>query len=144
MGKKRIVKKSGNVVDKGVRARLLAKLPKKKLAKGILNIEATFNNTKVLLADESGNTVMWATSGSLGFSGAKKSTPFAAAKVAELIGDKASQIGVKEVDVVVRGIGAGRESAIRAFVAKGIAVNTIRDETPIAHNGPRRKRPRRN
>ncbi len=144
MGKKRIVKKSGNVIDKGVRARLLARIPKKKMVKGILNIEATFNNTKVLFADENGNTVMWASAGSLGFSGAKKSTPFAAAKVAELIGDKAVQIGVKEVDVVVRGIGAGRESAVRAFAAKGIAINNIVDETPIAFNGPRQRRPRRN
>ena len=144
MGKKRIVKKSGNIVDKGVRARLLAKVPKKKLAKGILNIEATFNNTKVMLADESGNTIMWASAGSLGFSGAKKSTPFAAAKVSELIGDKALQIGVKEVDAVVRGIGAGRESALRSFAAKGIAINSIKDETPIPFNGPRRPRPRRN
>ncbi len=144
MGKKRIVKKSGNVVDKGVRARLLARIPKKKLAKGILNIEATFNNTKVLLADDAGNTIMWATSGSLGFSGAKKSTPFAAAKVADLIADKAVQIGVKEVDAVIRGIGAGRESALRAFASKGIAINSIKDETPIPFNGPRRPRPRRN
>jgi len=144
MGKKRIVKKSGNVIDKGVRARLLARIPKKKLAKGILYIEATFNNTKVTLTDENGGVVMWASSGSLGFSGAKKATPFAAAKVAELIGDKAVQIGVKEVDAIIKGIGAGRESAIRSFIAKGIALNSIVDKTPVAFNGPRQRRPRRN
>ncbi len=144
MGKKRIVKKSGNVIDAGVRARLLARVPKVKLAKGKLYIESSFNNTKLTFTDENGNVIMWASSGSLGFSGAKKSTPFAAAKVAELIGDKAVQIGVKEADVIVKGIGAGRESALRAFAAKGIAINSIVDKTPIPFNGPRRRRPRRN
>ncbi|OGG45594.1 30S ribosomal protein S11 [Candidatus Kaiserbacteria bacterium RIFCSPHIGHO2_01_FULL_50_13] len=110
---------------------------------GTLHIQATYNNTKVLLADKEGNTVAWSSSGALGFSGAKKGTPFAAAKVGELIGEKANIIGVKEVDVVIRGVGAGRESALRAFASKGVDVSRIRDNTPIPHNGPRPPKPRR-
>ena len=115
----------------------------KNIIAGTLHIHATFNNTKVLLADKGGNTIAWSSSGSLGFSGAKKGTPFAAAKVGELVGDKANIIGLKEVDVIIRGVGAGRESALRAFASKGIDVMRISDDTPVPHNGPRPPKPRR-
>jgi len=82
-------------------------------------------------------------SGALGFKGAKKGTPFAAAKAGELIGEMAKNIGIKEVDVIVKGVGAGRESSIRAFVSYGIHIGSIKDKTPIPHNGPRPKKPRR-
>ena len=95
------------------------------------------------LADTAGNVVLWSSSGSLGFAGAKKGTPFAAAKVGELIGEKAVAMGVKEVHVVVSGVGAGRESSIRAFSTKGIHILGIKDVTPVPHNGPRPKKPRR-
>ena len=85
----------------------------------------------------------WSSSGSLGFAGAKKGTPFAAAKVGELVGDKAAIIGVKEVDVIIRGVGAGRESSLRAFAGKGIEISKIADDTPVPHNGPRPPKPRR-
>lgn len=143
MGKKRIVKKTGGEVSKGLRARALSKAPKKKLQTGILNIHATYNNTKVLLADSAGNAVMWSSAGSLGFSGAKKSTPFAAAKVGEIVGEKAKIMGLKEVSAVVKGVGPGRESALRAFASKGIDIAGITDATPVPFNGPRRRRPRR-
>ena len=143
MGKKRIIRKSGGSVDAGLKSRSLARVAKKNLTSGILNIHATYNNTKVLLADKSWNTVAWSSSGALGFSGAKKGTPFAAAKVGEIVGDKANIIGIKEVDVVIRGVGAGRESALRAFAGKGIDVLRISDDTPIPHNGPRPPKPRR-
>ena len=143
MGKKRIIRKSGGTVDAGLKSRSLARVAKKNITAGTLHIHATFNNTKVLLADRSGNTVAWSSSGSLGFSGAKKGTPFAAAKVGELVGDKANIIGMKEVDVVIRGVGAGRESALRAFAGKGIDVVRIADDTPVPHNGPRAPKPRR-
>ncbi len=143
MGKKRIIRKSGGTVDAGLKSRSLARVAKKNITAGTLHIHATFNNTKVLLADRSGNTVAWSSSGSLGFSGAKKGTPFAAAKVGELVGDKANIIGMKEVEVVIRGVGAGRESALRAFAGKGIDVTRIADDTPIPHNGPRPPKPRR-
>lgn len=143
MGKKRIIRKSGGTVDQGLKSRSLARMAKRNIAAGTLHIHATYNNTKVLLADKEGNTVAWSSSGALGFSGAKKGTPFAAAKVGELIGEKAGMIGVKEVDVVIRGVGAGRESALRAFAGKGIEVTKIADDTPVPHNGPRPPKPRR-
>ena len=130
-------------MDSGLKSRALARVAKKNIVAGTLHIHATYNNTKVLLADRQGNAVAWSSSGSLGFSGAKKGTPFAAAKVGELVGEKAAIIGVKEVDVVIRGVGAGRESALRAFAGKGIDVVRIADDTPVPHNGPRPAKPRR-
>ena len=143
MGKKRIIRKSGGTVDQGLKSRSLSKLSKRNIASGTLHIHATYNNTKVLLSDKEGNTVAWSSSGALGFSGAKKGTPFAAAKVGELVGEKAALTGVKEVDVIIRGVGAGRESALRAFAGKGIEVSRIADDTPVPHNGPRPPKPRR-
>lgn len=143
MGKKRIIRKTGGSVDQGLKSRSLARVSKKNIASGTLYIQATYNNTKVMLADKSGNAVTWSSSGSLGFSGAKKGTPFAAAKVGEIVGEKATMIGVKDVDVVIRGVGAGRESALRAFASKGIEITRIADDTPVPHNGPRPRKPRR-
>jgi small subunit ribosomal protein S11 len=143
MGKKRIIRKSGGSVDQGLKSRSLSRVAKKNIIAGTLHVHATYNNTKALLADKSGNAVAWSSAGALGFSGAKKGTPFAAAKVGELLGDKAVIIGIKEVDVVIRGVGAGRESALRGFASKGIDVTRIADETPIPHNGPRPPKPRR-
>ena len=119
------------------------KTPKKKVVSGILSIEATFNNTKVLFADKMGNTLFWSSAGSLGFRGAKKGTPFAASKVGDIIGGKAAALGVKDADVVVLGVGSGREPAIRAFMAHGIEITAIQDATPVPHNGPQAKKPRR-
>ena len=143
MGKKRIIRKSGGTVDQGLKSRSLSRVAKKNIVTGVLHIHATYNNTKVLLSDREGGTLTWSSAGALGFSGAKKGTPFAAAKVGELVGDKASIIGVKEVQVIVRGVGAGRESALRGFASKGIEISRIADETPIPHNGPRPPKPRR-
>ena len=120
-----------------------AKVPKKKITSGILSIDATFNNTKVLFSDKVGNALFWSSSGSLGFKGAKKGTPFAASKVGDVIGNKASALGVKDAEVVVRGVGSGREPAIRAFMANGIEITSIKDATPVPHNGPKPKKPRR-
>ena len=142
MGKKRIVKKGGDQGGAGG-SQASSRAPKRKLENGILYVEATYNNTKVSFADPQGNTLLWSSSGSLGFAGAKKGTPFAAAKVGELIGDKAAQMGVKEAAVVVKGVGAGRESSIRAFTTKGIHISSIKDTTPVPHNGPRPPKPRR-
>ena len=119
------------------------KTSKKKITSGILNVEATFNNTKVVFADKIGNVLFWSSAGSLGFRGAKKGTPFAASKVGDIVGGKASVLGVKDADVVVRGVGSGREPAIRAFMAHGIEITTVKDATPVPHNGPKAKKPRR-
>ncbi len=141
MGKKRIIKKSGG--DQSGTSTALSRIPKKKVDAGILNVTATFNNTLLTLCDTKGNTLISASSGALGFNGSRKSTPFAAAKVGEIIGDKALQMGMKEASVVIKGVGAGRESALRAFAGKGINVNRISDRTPVPHNGPRAKKARR-
>src|SRR3989344_4656483 len=90
-------------------AKKSSKVPRKKITSGVLHIDATFNNTKVLFADKSGNTACWASAGSLGFKGAKKGTPFAASKVGDVVGGKVALLGVKDADVVVLGVGSGRE-----------------------------------
>ncbi|MDP4020634.1 MAG: 30S ribosomal protein S11 [Candidatus Adlerbacteria bacterium] len=142
MGKKRIVKKGGEGGGATSPA-AQTRASRRKMENGTVFVEATYNNTKVALADTRGNVVAWSSSGSLGFMGAKKGTPFAAAKVGELVGEKASQMGVKEVNVVVSGVGAGRESSIRALATKGIHIASIKDTTPVPHNGPRAPKPRR-
>jgi small subunit ribosomal protein S11 len=143
MGKKRIIKKSGRGLDQGRKERALSKASKRRLEKGVLHVEATFNNTKAVLTDDKGNAIMSSSAGALGFSGARKSTPYAAAKVGELLGEKALLIGIKEVSVIIRGVGAGRESALRAVSGKGIQIRSIQDKTPVPHNGPRAKKARR-
>ena len=141
MGKKRIVKKGGDG-DAGKRGSS-SRAPRRKLDSGILHVEATYNNTKVSLTDTLGNVVAWSSSGSLGFAGAKKGTPFAAAKVGELLAEKAETMGLKEVAVVISGVGSGRESAVRGFTSKGVHLTSIKDTTPVPHNGPRPPKPRR-
>jgi len=143
MGKKRIIKKSGRGMDQGRKERALGKVTKRHLEKGVLHIEATFNNTKAIITDEKGNAVVSSSAGALGFSGARKSTPYAAAKVGEFLGEKGTMIGLKEASVVIRGVGAGRESVLRAFSGKGIQIRSIKDVTPVPHNGPRPPKPRR-
>jgi len=145
MGKTKITTEKEEVLKEGEeKAKVTSsKTPKKKITSGIVYVDATFNNTKVLFADKLGNTLFWSSAGSLGFKGAKKGTPFAASKVGEIIGSKASALGVKDSDVVVRGVGSGREPAIRAFMAYGIEITSIKDATPVPHNGPKPKKPRR-
>ncbi|MES2985559.1 MAG: 30S ribosomal protein S11 [Patescibacteria group bacterium] len=116
---------------------------KRKLTYAMLHIQSTYNNTKVVLTDEKGNSVALSSSGALGFRGAKKGTPFAAAKIGEVLADKAILMGVKEVGVVVKGTGSGRESVVRSFISKGINIDSIKDRTPVPHNGPKPKKPRR-
>jgi len=119
---------------------------KKKALKGItsgdVHIQATFNNTIITVTDKTGNVISWSTPGVVGFNGSKKSTPFAAQIAASDAARKAKDLGLQSVDVYVKGPGSGRESAIRAFQATGLAVNSIKDLTPLPHNGcrPRKKR----
>ena len=145
MGKKRIVttENKGKDAKKEGGAPQQASSARKRLDTGILHVQSTYNNTKVILTDKEGNAVMWSSSGSLGFKGAKKGTPFAAAKVGETLAAKAANFGLKEIDVVVRGVGSGRESAIRGFISKGVVISSIRDTTPVPHNGAKPKKPRR-
>lgn len=141
MGKKRIVQKEEAGAES--EGKSSSRSSKKRVAAGTLYVQSTYNNTMLLLADKSGNALASSSSGALGFKGAKKGTPFAAAKVGELLAEKAQNIGIKEVDVVIRGVGAGRESSLRAFSSKGIAISGIKDRTPVPHNGPKPKKPRR-
>ena len=142
MGKKRIVKKNSSGVDSALKARSLAKAIKKKIVEGTLFVESSYNNTRLSLSDKSGNIIAWSSSGALGFKGAKKGTPFAASKIGELIGERAQQFGIKSVDVIVKGVGSGRESAIRGFSTFGIDIVSIIDKTQVPHNGPKARKPR--
>lgn len=123
------------------------KVKKKKVRKeigfGIAHIQSTFNNTIITIADHYGNTICWASAGTSGFKGARKGTPFAAQLAAKDVAVKAKEFGVRQVDVRITGPGAGRESSIRALQAAGLEVKTIKDVTPIPHNGCRVRRRRR-
>ena len=130
-------------MDAGKKARALARTPKRKLLNGMLYIKVTFNNTLMSLADTKGNVCAWSSTGALGFKGARKSTPYAAAKVAELLAEQGEGMGLKSVDIVIKGVGPGRESAMRSFINKGCTVNSILDATPIPFNGPTPRKPRR-
>ena len=143
MGKKRVARKKGGGMDSGLRTRALSRVPKKKIAAGKLHVQATYNNTIGTLADLQGNVLIWASSGGLGFKGTRKGTPYAAAKVGEILGEKAGMMNMQSVDVIVKGVGAGRESIIRAFASKGLEIRVIKDMTPVPFNGPRPKKPRR-
>ncbi len=143
MGKKRVVKKTGGEFSGEKGRKAVSSAPKKKVDSVVLYIDATYNNTKGTLTDPSGNALSWTSSGSLGFKGAKKGTPFAAAKIGEILGEAANSMGARQASVVVKGVGAGRESAVRSFASKGISISSIKDITPVPHNGPRPKKPRR-
>jgi len=124
-----------------------SKAPRKKVKKtvldGVAHIHASFNNTIVTITDRQGNTLAWATSGGSGFRGSRKSTPFAAQVAAERAGTAAQEFGLKNLDVEVKGPGPGRESAVRALNNCGYKINTIKDVTPIPHNGCRPSKKRR-
>ena len=119
------------------------KKEKKNISNAIAHVNSSFNNTLITITDYQGNTIAWSSSGSMGFKGSRKSTPYAAQLAAEDAGKKASEHGVKIVDIEVQGPGSGRESALRAIQIVGFQVNSIRDVTPIPHNGCRPKKRRR-
>ncbi len=145
MGKVKIITKDETKAEEGQAEtqKPSVKIPKKKIISGTLHVEATFNNTKVVLSDKEGNAIFSTSAGALGFKGAKKGTPFAASKAGQVIGEKAKELGIKDVDVKVKGVGSGREPTIRAFMAYDIDISSIRDMTPVPHNGPKPKKPRR-
>ena len=119
------------------------KKEKKNISNAIAHVNSSFNNTLITITNYQGNTIAWSSSGSMGFKGSRKSTPYAAQLAAEDAGRKASEHGVKNVDIEVQGPGSGRESALRALQIVGFQVNSIRDVTPIPHNGCRPKKRRR-
>ena len=124
-------------------ARRVSKKVRKNVADGIAHVHASFNNTIITITDRQGGALAWASSGGQGFKGSRKSTPFAAQMAAETVAKKAVDMGMKELEIRVKGPGSGREAAIRALQAAGIAVRVIKDVTPIPHNGcrpPKRRR----
>lgn len=147
MAEEKKAEKTQEKQEKEAKAQKPAGKIKKKILKhvtsGIAHIQASFNNTIVTITDKKGETITWSSSGSVGFSGSKKSTPFAAQIAAEAAAKKALEQGVKEIEVYVKGPGSGRESAIRALQAAGLSISVIKDVTPIPHNGcrpPKRRR----
>lgn len=151
MGKKRIIKQSEEeliketeAIEKGVKKEVkVSSTAPPAQKKGRIYIFSSYNNTIITLTDESGNVLTWISAGSIGFKGTKKSTPFAASKVAEAICNASQKFKISEVEVNVRGIGSGRESAIRSLATHGLNIGTIKDITPVPHNGCRPPKVRR-
>jgi len=141
MGKNKIVEGKKDE-SKAVESKTV-KASKKKIETGILYVQSTYNNTMCLLTDTKGNALAASSAGALGFKGAKKGTPFAAAKAGEVLATKGQAMGLKEVAVVIKGVGSGRESVVRSFITKGVSISSVKDVTPVPHNGPRPKKPRR-
>ncbi len=136
-------KKDGGDVAAAPRARAKKRKNAKSVSVGRAYVQATYNNTIVTLTDANGNVLGWSSAGVVGFKGPKKSTPYAASVIVKDVCDKVLDVGLKEVSVFVTGVGSGREAAVRAFHANGIAVSSIKDVTPIPHNGCRARKPRR-
>ncbi|MBI4708819.1 MAG: 30S ribosomal protein S11 [Candidatus Portnoybacteria bacterium] len=152
MGKKKIIAQSEQDVLKEEEALTAAqkkaaaessKAKSKRIEKGRAYIQSSYNNTLLTITDNNGDVLGWASSGALGFRGPKKATPFAASKVVEAVLEKIQKTGIKELAVYVRGIGSGREAAIRALASRGMEITTIVDTTPIPHNGCRPRKARR-
>lgn len=116
---------------------------RRNVTKGVAYVKATFNNTIVTMTDVNGDVLCWATAGTVGFKGSRKSTPFAAQRAAETVAERAAKFGVKEVDIRVKGPGSGRESAITGLQSSGISIRSIEDITPLPHNGCRPPKKRR-
>ncbi len=149
MGKKKVVQKSKEELIKenesieSTVAKQGTSGGKLRVEQGRIYIQTSYNNTMITVTDVTGKVIAWMSAGSLGFSGPKKATPFAASKVAEAITQKIEKTGPSTVEIYVRGVGSGRDSAIRSFAARGLNIIAIRDVTPIPHNGPRSPKTRR-
>jgi len=152
MGKKRIIAKTKDELLKEVEERETTQRktakPKeqtraKRIESGRVYIQSSYNNTVITVTDDYGNILTWASSGSVGFKGPKKATPFAASKIVGVLMERLRKIGLRQVSIFVKGVGSGREAAIRAFIGQGLEVNVIKDITPVPHNGCRPPKVRR-
>ncbi|MBI5220241.1 MAG: 30S ribosomal protein S11 [Candidatus Liptonbacteria bacterium] len=147
MGKKKVAEHVGEAAAPSAAAAGTSSAPRSKrsrrVERGRVYISASYNNTVVTVTDEAGNTLAWATAGSLGFSGPKKATPFASSKVVAAIAEKVKPLGLTTLDIFVRGVGGGRDGAMRSLLNQGFTINSIKDVTPIPHNGPRPRKVRR-
>jgi len=149
MGKKKVVKqtteevlKEGEAI-KSAAAKMAGKGVGKKVQEGRIYIKSSYNNTFITVTNDRGEVIAWASAGSLGFSGPKKATPFAASKVVAALAEKLKKSGPINVHVFVSGIGGGRDSSLRSLISQGFNILSIKEITPIAHNGPRPRKPRR-
>lgn len=149
MGKKRIIQqtekellKEREKIDEALRKEVKVRL-KERISEGRLYIAVSYNNTLITLTDLEGKVLAWSSAGNIGFKGTKKATPFAASKVAEDISQKAKKLGIEKVEILVKGIGSGRESAIRSLATRGLEIESVKDITPIPHNGCRPPKVRR-
>ncbi len=143
MGKKRIITSGDGAATETKKAEPSAAKAKRQVLKGTINVASSYNNTIVSVSDPQGGVVAWATAGSLGFKGARKSTPYAATLVAKEATEKAKRFGLQEAKIIIRGIGPGREAAIRGIAGTGITITSIIDDTPQPHNGVKPPKPRR-
>jgi small subunit ribosomal protein S11 len=144
MGKKKIITKEETTETTGAEnAPVVKKASKKQVINGVAHINVSYNNTSIAISDQKGEIIAWSSAGALGFKGTKKSTPYAANMVAKNCVEKAQKYNLTNVKIVVKGIGPGRESAIRGIAGTGLNILSIQDKTPIAHNGVRSKKPRR-
>jgi len=150
MGKKRIIKKTEEElikeredIESKLRKEAEVKESLKKIKEGRVYISSSYNNTIMTLTDPKGSVLAWASAGNIGFKGTKKSTPFAASKVAEVLAQKARKMGIGKIQVFIKGIGSGRDSALRSLANKGFDITSISDITPVPHNGCRPPKPRR-
>lgn len=149
MGKKRVYKETGQTllaekeqVEAAVKKATTAGSAKR-FTNGNAYIQATYNNTIITVSDPEGSVIAWSSAGSCGFKGPKKSTPYAAARVAEVVAEKVRRSGLQELAIFVKGIGAGREAAVRALANQGFQIHMIKDTTPVPHNGCRPRKARR-
>lgn len=143
MGKKKVVQKLGDAnVEEKVKA-AGAGGASKRIENGSVYVNASYNNTVITVTDASGNVVAWSSAGTLGFSGPKKATPFASSKVVAALAEKMKKSGPFNLNIIVKGVGSGRDSAIRTFAAQGFNILSVKDATPIPHNGPRPPKVRR-
>ena len=146
MGKKRIIKKGGEegTLTEGIASeKSEAKASSRKIPEGRVYVYSSYNNTLMSLCDEKGNVLAQVSAGSMGFKGTKKSTPFAASKVADAISQIARNKGMEKAAILIKGVGSGRDSALRALASKGFEISSVEDITPIPHNGPRPRKVRR-
>lgn len=144
MGKKKIVQKNQEEsVKKEGAAPKAATAASRRVENGRIYVQASYNNTLITVTDDKGNVLTWLSAGSMGFSGPKKSTPFASSKVAEAIYEKMIKTGPSNVEIYIRGVGKGRDAAVRSFAAKGLNILSIKDVTGVPHNGPRPRKVRR-
>lgn len=143
MGKKRVISKTDTLPQEESQPKVTKSKIAKKLSSGNVYISSSYNNTFITITDKQGDALAWASAGALGFKGPKKATSYASSQTVKAVLDKVRSMGLRDIAIFVKGIGSGREAAIRAFASQGLSITSIKDITPIPHNGCRPPKPRR-